>query len=67
MINAKFNPVTPALRKTMKAMSDHQIHELVQVMLCDNHCPDDATATYVAAYEEAMTRPAVKYIIDNNL
>jgi hypothetical protein len=62
-----FNTITPALRATMKKMSDHQITELCQVMLCGDHCVNDATATYVAAHEEAMTRPAVKYLIDNDL
>ena len=61
------NTITPALRKTIHAMSDHQITELVQVMLCGDHTIDDATATYVAAYEEAMTRPSVKHLIDNDL
>lgn len=54
------------LDDTMKKLSDHQLLGMVEVMLDDDHRVDDATATYVAAYEEAMTRPSVKAIIDIN-
>ena len=52
------------LDDTMKKLSDHQLLGMVEVMLDDDHAIDDATATYVAAYNEAMTRPSVKAIID---
>ena len=51
-----FNKITPALRKTMRAMSDHQITGLVDVMMSDDHEPRDATATYVAAHDEYVRR-----------
>ena len=50
--------------KTMKNLSDHQILEMVEVMMSDDHCPRDNTAVYVAAYNEAMRRPSVKAVID---
>ena len=56
MKNAKLNPITIDLRATMRAMSDHQILGFVDVMMLDDHCPRDQTATYVAAYEEAERR-----------
>lgn len=42
--------------KTMRKLSDHQIKGMVEVMFDDNHRIDDATATYVAAYKEAVRR-----------
>ena len=56
MKNAKLNPITADLTKTMRAMSDHQLRGFVDVMLSDDHCPRDATATYVAAYNEYKRR-----------
>ena len=56
MTKTAFNTITPALRKTMRAMSDHQITGFVDVMMTDEHCPRDNTATYVAAHDEYVRR-----------
>jgi hypothetical protein len=40
----------------VRAMSDHQLVGLVEVMLEDDHCADDKTELYVAAYAEAERR-----------
>ena len=50
--------------KTVKNLSDHQLIEMVDVMLSNTHVPNDNTAVYVAAYQEAMRRPSCKAIID---
>ncbi len=47
------------LATTMKGLSDHQVLEMVETMLSDDHRPSDSTATYLAAYAEARTRPQV--------
>lgn len=56
------NEMTTA--NTFSAMSDHQVLEMAEVMLADDHSPADCTATYVAAYNEAMRRPTVKSVLD---
>ena len=52
------------LADTLKAMSDHQIHELVIVMLSNDHRADDKPEFYVAVHAEAMNRPAVKFLLE---
>ncbi len=47
------------LTATMKGLSDHQVLEMVETMLADDHRLSDSTATYLAAYAEAKTRPQV--------
>ena len=56
MKNAKLNPITPALRTMMRGLSDHQIIGFVDVMMSDDHCPRESTATYVAAHNEYKRR-----------
>lgn len=52
------------IHDTMKAMSDHQLLGMVEVMFEGDHSPADQPEVYVAAYDEAMTRPAVKAVIE---
>ena len=46
-------------RETVRKLSDHQILEMVDVLLSDDHSPNDQRDTYLAAYNEAKTRPVV--------
>jgi len=47
-------------RDFVKNLSDHQILEMIDVLLADDHSPmDPARDTYLAAYAEAKDRPVV--------
>ena len=51
-------------RETVKGLSDHQILEMVDVMLDDDFSPaDPARDTYLAAIEEAKARPLVWEVV----
>lgn len=51
-------------RDFVKNLSDHQIADMVEELLSDTHSPmSPARDTYIAAYNEAKTRPVVWDVI----